>query len=96
MAFGPRQASASMAEALAKARPHRNEKKMDEQAVRAIVRQVLARHSGASGEPEPVRFLAPSAHVSHFRYALPPSEGPCLIEPSVQCNHCGYCESHGH
>ena len=38
--------------------------------------------------------LAP--HASHFRYSLPDSGGPCLIEPSVQCNHCGYCQSHGH
>jgi hypothetical protein len=22
--------------------------------------------------------------------------GPCLIEPAVPCNHCGYCQSHGH
>jgi hypothetical protein len=20
----------------------------------------------------------------------------CLIEPAVQCNHCGYCKCHGH
>ena len=22
--------------------------------------------------------------------------GPCLIEPSVRCNHCGFCQSYGH
>jgi hypothetical protein len=37
-----------------------------------------------------------AGHVSHARYLLPDSGGPCLIEPSVQCNHCGYCQSHGH
>jgi hypothetical protein len=49
-----------------------------------------------------------STHPSHSRYALPsgsPDEegdGPssrdqhCLIEPTVRCNHCGYCQSHGH
>jgi hypothetical protein len=42
---------------------------------------------------DPVTFVT---HASHFRYALPGSGGPCLIEPAVTCNHCGYCESHGH
>jgi hypothetical protein len=22
--------------------------------------------------------------------------GPCLIEPAVHCNHCGFCQSYGH
>jgi hypothetical protein len=22
--------------------------------------------------------------------------GACLIEPSVECNHCGFCQSYGH
>ncbi len=37
-----------------------------------------------------------ASHASHFRYALPGSGEACLIEPTVQCNHCGYCQSHGH
>ena len=24
------------------------------------------------------------------------SDGPCIIEPSVACNHCGYCKTYGH
>jgi hypothetical protein len=24
------------------------------------------------------------------------ADGQCLIEPSVKCNHCGYCVSLGH
>jgi hypothetical protein len=38
-------------------------------------------------------------HASHYRYGLTSGddeEGPCFIEPSVRCNHCGYCQSHGH
>ncbi len=23
-------------------------------------------------------------------------DGACLIEPTVRCNHCGYCLSYGH
>jgi hypothetical protein len=47
-----------------------------------------------SGAPPAVRL-----HASHARYVLTPggdTEGACLIEPAVRCNHCGYCQSHGH
>jgi hypothetical protein len=70
---------------------------MNEEQIRAIVRDAIARRA-AQGEPgpEPAQRQALAAHPSHFRYALPGSGGACLIEPTVQCNHCGYCESHGH
>ena len=71
---------------------------MDEQELRALVRQAVARHlHGTEGEHDaaPARLVL-SGHASHYRYALPESDGPCLIEPSVQCTHCGYCQSHGH
>jgi hypothetical protein len=70
---------------------------MNEEGLRTLVRESIARHLGrepiepAEPQPPPV-----AGHPSHDRYALPPSGGPCLIEPGVQCNHCGYCESHGH
>ena len=73
---------------------------MNEDALRALIRQAVARHltpdaslSQAPVRSEPVTFVT---HASHFRYPLPGSGGPCLIEPAVTCNHCGYCESHGH
>jgi hypothetical protein len=66
----------------------------DEEALRALVREAVARHLQAS-EPAP-RNLIVLSHASHYRYGLPESDGPCLIEPAVQCNHCGYCQSHGH
>lgn len=70
---------------------------MDEQALRAMVRDAVARHlvgpTAAACQPQPLSF---HVHASHSRYGLPESDGPCLIEPSVQCNHCGYCQSHGH
>lgn len=69
---------------------------MNEDAVRALVRETIARLETRGSEPADVRPLNLRSHASHYRYALPPSEGPCLIEPGVQCNHCGYCESHGH
>ena len=73
---------------------------MNEDALRALIRQAVARQltPEASAPQAPVRSdpVTLLTHPSHFRYALPASGGPCLIEPAVTCNHCGYCESHGH
>jgi hypothetical protein len=70
---------------------------MNEDTLRALVRDAVARHLGAENAPAaPRQPLTFAAHPSFFRYSLQPSDGPCLIEPSVECNHCGYCESHGH
>jgi hypothetical protein len=70
---------------------------MNEDALRALVREAVARHLSAGAVTRPHDHpLTLTSHPSHYRYVLPPSEGPCVIEPGVQCNHCGYCESHGH
>jgi hypothetical protein len=72
---------------------------MNEDAIRAIVRDTLARKLGGARPPESTQVVAALpflGHGSHYRYALPESGGPCLIEPAVACNHCGYCQSHGH
>lgn len=68
---------------------------MNEDLLRQMVREAVARRLERSTDTVdvPVELIR---HSSHYRYALPPSGGPCLIEPKVQCNHCGYCESHGH
>ena len=79
---------------------------MDEQQIRALVRQAIARHHGVG--PERVadcvhRDAAPAlspqiAHVSVARFHLerPVTETDCLIEPAVTCNHCGHCQCFGH
>ena len=85
---------------------------MTEQELRALVREALIRHVGAStphvgasstlvgaslshaGARVPLRL-----HPSHSVFSLPDgstTDGPCLIEPAVTCNHCGYCKSYGH
>jgi hypothetical protein len=71
---------------------------MNEDAVRALVRETLARVGAAPGprRPDADALLQFTSHPSHYQYGLPPSDGPCIIEPGVQCNHCGYCQSHGH
>ena len=74
---------------------------MNEQELRELVRAAIAHHVGVStdvlAQPPPaavVRF-----HASHRMFGLPAgadTDGPCLIEPAVLCNHCGYCKSWGH
>lgn len=72
---------------------------MNEDALRALVRDAIARlesRGAQSPAPDPGALAHLAAHPSHYRYTLTPTDGPCLIEPGVTCNHCGYCESHGH
>lgn len=71
---------------------------LDEHELRALVRASIARVLGSEGADTPTPPGAPGSgpHASHARYGLPESGGPCLIEPSVPCTHCGYCQSHGH
>ena len=84
---------------------------MNEDAIRALVRDIVAHHL-AGGRAEWAHQhsqTAPHAHgspgvplawhSSHARYRVisgEEAEGPCFIEPAVRCNHCGYCQSHGH
>ena len=69
----------------------------DEDVLRALVREAVARRLQADeGSRSAVKPPILTAHASHYRYSLPESDGPCLIEPAVQCTHCGYCQSHGH
>jgi hypothetical protein len=81
---------------------------MNEQELRLLVREAIARHMGTEASADPRTFApshrAPShrslsRHASFGMFALPTgsdAEGPCVIEPSVTCNHCGYCKSYGH
>ena len=68
---------------------------MNEELLRQMVREAVAKRLTANEAVVEVP-MELVRHSSHYRYALPPSGGPCLIEPKVHCNHCGYCESHGH
>ena len=74
---------------------------MNEESIRSLVREAIAKHLSPSTVDEaaqsaPTTRVSLGSHASHFRYALPGSGEACLIEPTVQCNHCGYCQSHGH
>jgi hypothetical protein len=77
--------------------------------LRALVRASVARHlAQPTGTPPhvPVMFVAPQVppqqdaswqrHTSHHLYvSLVNVDEACVIEPTVPCDHCGYCKSHG-
>lgn len=73
---------------------------MNEEQLRALVRAAIARHAGPSAPQTMAPAPSGRAHPSHGMFAMLPagsdSDGPCLIEPAVMCNHCGYCKSYGH
>ncbi len=81
---------------------------MNDDELRALIRAAIQRHMGsASGESsfahaQPGEFQRDTGgqHVaiSFGQYRLERAAGDtaCLIEPAVQCNHCGFCKCHGH
>ena len=82
---------------------------MTEQELPVLVRQAIARHAGAAPGSVGRVLLDPPAAVSnrpstrldpaHAMFVVPTgadADGPCIIEPAVMCNHCGYCRSMGH
>ena len=63
-----------------------------------MIRDAIARHSGASVRARAVGVVDEEAgvtlraHSSHGLFAVVPAgDGECIIEPSVRCDHCGYC-----
>lgn len=81
---------------------------MTDEELRALVRDAIARHLG----PGPGPGLGPGrvthearpdppwrAHPSFGKFLVMRGDelgGACLIEPTVECNHCGFCQSYGH
>jgi hypothetical protein len=70
--------------------------------LRAMIRDAIARQRGG-GPPGSGTILRSTldvdlrVHPSHGLLPLVPTgDGECMIEPSVRCNHCGYCKSLGH
>jgi len=80
---------------------------MREQELRALVREAIARHLGDAAETPVARLDTAGAsidspsisrdHASHAVYInIVNPDNACVIEPTVACNHCNYCRSHGH
>ena len=73
---------------------------MNEDQLRTLVRDAIAKHLGTDA----TAFAASAAaspqmrqDLSCAKFALPGSpDGACLIEPAVQCTHCGFCKTYGH
>jgi hypothetical protein len=74
---------------------------MTEDQIRGVIRDVLAARGLAPGRqtPAPPPSAGHHSHCSHVRLSMvaPTALGsPCVIEPAVGCNQCGYCVSMGH
>lgn len=81
---------------------------MNDDEIRALIRVAIAKHLSAfardeTGELRRTPTEAASGReggwgMSSSQYPLPRAEDDtqCLIEPAVRCNHCGYCQCHGH
>ena len=73
---------------------------MTEEELRTLVRAAIANHAGdAQRVAHVVPGRAVRLHSSHALFAIAGGDemdGPCIVEPSVMCNHCGYCKSYGH
>lgn len=72
---------------------------MNDNELRSLIRDAVARHLATRqleppGAAEPTRALP---HPSHYQYVTLVNVGEaCVIEPTVNCTHCGYCRCHGH
>jgi hypothetical protein len=81
---------------------------MTDDELRRLVRDAIARHLGPAGGataqdavPRRNDRVEPPwrAHPSFGKFLVMAGDedgGPCLIEPAVRCNHCGFCQSYGH
>lgn len=76
---------------------------MNDDELRLLIRTAIQRHMGGSAGPfDPavtVRLKAdapPSMSFNQYRIERAVDDTMCIIEPAVQCNHCGFCKCHGH
>ena len=77
---------------------------MNDEELRLLIRAAVQRHMGGATAPDasapasPEIRLKPDAPMSFGQYRIEraPGETECIIEPAVQCNHCGFCKCHGH
>jgi hypothetical protein len=79
---------------------------MTDQELRAMIRDSIAKHLPSTGSRQVGRGAGVAETGAHFgphaSHGMLPlarggdGDGACLIEPSVRCNHCGYCLSYGH
>jgi hypothetical protein len=84
---------------------------MNDEELRLLIRAAIQKHM-SGGESASARELprelrrdaafggAPGTVVSmsfgQYQLERAKDDTMCLIEPAVQCNHCGFCKCHGH
>jgi len=76
---------------------------MTDDEIRSLVRVAIQKHLGPPAAAAPAEGASGLGRtvpvsISFGRYALTRAEDDtmCIIEPAVKCNHCGYCQCHGH
>jgi hypothetical protein len=75
---------------------------MTDEELRTLVRDAIARHLGGAARatlPSPPAGPPWRSHPSFGKLLVLSGDeqgGPCIIEPTVSCNHCGFCQSYGH
>ena len=76
---------------------------MNDDELRALIRAAIQRNLGSQAPAsdfarETPRTPDSAVSISFGQYKLERDAGDtmCLIEPAVQCNHCGFCKCHGH
>jgi hypothetical protein len=80
---------------------------MTDDELRGLIRAAIQRHLGSSAsapaQPSELRRDAASGRgaegmvsISFAQYPIERTDTMCIIEPAVQCNHCGFCKCHGH
>lgn len=73
---------------------------MNDDELRLLIRAAIQRHMGGAADAPatPIPAFVPTVPISFAQYRLERSKDDtmCLIEPAVQCNHCGFCKCHGH
>ena len=80
---------------------------MNDDEMRLLIRAAIQRHMSGDGpqvaaegrvSAKLATRQASEVGLSFGQYHLlrPVDDTMCLIEPAVQCNHCGYCKCHGH
>ena len=78
---------------------------MNDDELRALIRAAIQRHVGTSASAAEGRVPTKLATIQasevglsfgQYRLDRAPGDTSCLIEPAVQCNHCGFCKCHGH
>ena len=76
--------------------------KVNRQKLISAVDNALRRHTASimAKEPDVISSISSqSTHPSQTKFSCVVSNKEahsCVIEPNVQCVHCGYCESLGH